>query len=452
MYWTQQNGQWVPGNASNWQAMGDAPPVATVTPTYSAPSTSSYSTPVPEQKRATDQPVMVNPGAPPQIGLQDNWGPNIFSQSNPPPSYSTPIAQAGAAVAPPAPASQPQSLWNVQSATEIGRKLGLLGANEIAQGGLLNTRVQASDPKMQEMFNKIALSMQQGQQPDWSTIGLGGVMPIGQEPLNPWEKEGLSALAQGTTAQNELLQKANDLYAQISQQLNKASTPMSDSDFNALLARYQNPYQQQVVNQSIESIRRDADNARARLMAGSAAFGSSSQDRQLSELERSTQDAVARATSGLNYEGFNNLVSTIENRQNSDRSGALQAASTGLGAASGIANLGQTLRENTIADIMSKIGAGGYVRDYNQQLADKISGEYGRKEGYDSQKLQELMSLLSAFKEGSVNVPPQPNSASNLADKLGSLGQVANYFGTPTVNNLPWTSPGNVNPSGGFYF
>lgn len=108
----------------------------------------------------------------------------------------------------------------------------------------------------------------------------GGVLPVGFiEPLNDWQKAGLSAMAAGT-----------------------AYTDPS---------AYLNPFLEQVLGRTTARLNDQAEEVRKRLMASQGfrkAFGDSSLGVQMSEIDRSLMNAVGDATANLAYTGFNDAV------------------------------------------------------------------------------------------------------------------------------------------------
>lgn len=335
-------------------------------------------------------------------------------------------------------ATLPQNTVTQWAQNTINPSTGLpiLAAGQDATGGVVQNALNAS-PALNAAFTQF--QQQQGVIPSTSsnstldellslitTYGQGGVMPLGFEPLHDWEKSALEALSAGNNAAQASLDKSNEIFAQIKDLLTQNAQPMTDDEFNQLLERYNNPYQEEVVNSTLTDIREQAANARARLTGSSSAgFGSSSLDRQLSELNDSELDAIRRASSGLNYEGFNSLVNTIENRANSNRSTAISAASALAPAAQGIQQSGIYARDTAISDLVNRLNAGKYVRDYNQQLADVASGEIQREQDYPLTQLQTLMNLLQAFQGGAGNaIPAEPNALKRYGDIGVALGDL----------------------------
>jgi hypothetical protein len=284
----------------------------------------------------------------------------------------------------------------------------------------------------------------------------GGVMPVGVlEPFNDWQKQ---AFEQMSTAYNSpWASKAMGAYDQalaysgVPQQTAGMAVPaiqrgmreISDADVNTGIARYMNPYQQQVIDRTTARLNEQGDIVRNRLAgrrAGSSSFGDSSSAIQLAENDKNVLGQVADTTANLNYTGYNNAMGFARDDFNQARTRDFQGAGlfnqtagtqlSNLNSLSQLANLGMAGNQmdvgNRQQNIKNILTAGTAVQDQNQKMLNAVQGEYGRMQGYDKQQLNDLASYLNAF-TSSTSRGATPDS-SNTLGKAGALGMLGVDF------------------------
>jgi hypothetical protein len=139
---------------------------------------------------------------------------------------------------------------------------------------------------------------------------------------------------------------------------------------------YLNPFQQQVIDQTMQELDRRGATAEQNL-AGQAqqagAFGGSRFGVQGAELGRGLQDARAQALTQLNQQNYAQAMQGYQNQMERQRLaglgiGALGQQQAGLGGQ--YAGLGQMEQQLAGQDIQSLLGIGGMQRQREQQILD----------------------------------------------------------------------------------
>lgn len=311
---------------------------------------------------------------------------------------------------------------------------------------------------------------------------MAGVSPIGViEPFNQYQNQGLSELAnfapqptsQGYMIGNQAAyQKAlgqagnlpiaesfaagSDLYNTANQQLRQGTREFGDSDFASGLARYYNPFQEQVIDRSVSRINEQGDMVRNRLMArapGSKSFGASSGAIQMSELDKNLFGQVADTASSLGYQGYNTAAGYARDDFSQARNRNLTAAgqagnmaanrmddgfqgfqglqdlvNTGVNANDAYWRNYQGNVDNAMLGIQNKIAAGGAIQNQNQRMLDAVQGEYGRMEGFDKSQLADLSEFLAPFLQSGTSIGEKAPTTNTLG-KIAGLANVGNSLG-----------------------
>ncbi len=286
----------------------------------------------------------------------------------------------------------------------------------------------------------------------------GGVSPIGAvEPFNDYQRQGITQMAGGAPAMGFM----NGMQQAFQQQLAGAPTGgqiqgylntgnnlmqsgtrgMTDQDFNAGVNRYMNPYQQQVVQNTIGELNRQggiqASNIAGRVQPGQRSFGTTAQGVEQSQLSRNLLDLIAQNTGKLNYQGYTDAANQSVNQFNAERGRDLQGSQIGFGAGfQGLqsltdlinnANTGNMANQRNFAQNTSNtIGAGNLIQNQNQRLLDVVSPQIANRTNFNQQNLTTLKDMLGAFQNSSTGASAgQPTTLS----QLGGLGMTAGSMG-----------------------
>ena len=161
------------------------------------------------------------------------------------------------------------------------------------------------------------------------------------------------------------------------------------------LTQYTNPYETQVVNQSLQDLERARQMQANQLGAqatGAGAFGGSRQAIMESELGRNFLDQSARTASGLRQAGFQNAQQMagqdigygLQGSQNRQAAASTLGQLSNLGFSQGMDLSNQAFQQGTLA------------QGINQALIDASKGQYAGYQGAPSQSLQYINQALGA--------------------------------------------------------
>jgi len=190
--------------------------------------------------------------------------------------------------------------------------------------------------------------------------GIGGYAPW----LN-LAQQGIQAGVAGVTQGQAATQQAQSLLGGV-----------TGAPTQAQLDPYLNPFQQQVIDQTMQELDRRGATAQQDL-AGQAqqagAFGGSRFGVQGAELGRGLQDARAQALTQLNQQNYGQAMQGYQNQMERQRLaglgiGALGAQQAGFGGQ--YADLGAQAQGMAGQDIQSLLGIGGMQRQREQQIFD----------------------------------------------------------------------------------
>ena len=191
----------------------------------------------------------------------------------------------------------------------------------------------------------------------------------------------------------------------------------------ANLQQYTNPYETQVVNQSLADLERSrlmAQNVGGAQASAANAFGGNRQGIAEAETNRAFADQAARTASGLRQTGYQNAQSMARQasiaNQNAGLAGSQQRlnASNQLGS---LSNLGFGMGQ-TIQNRMDQRGA--MQQALQQQLINAGKQQYAGYTGAPAQSLQYLLSAVGgAPPVGSVDKGYEPGLFDYLTLGLG---------------------------------
>lgn len=285
---------------------------------------------------------------------------------------------------------------------------------------------------------------------------IGGVMPVGQvEPLHDYSKTALQTF--GTNEGNPYTSGYMDAftramggagdpskyYNMATDMVTSGAGPVSDADFSRAIARYMNPYTQQVIDASTQSMRDEAARRQAGIMdrrAGSRSFGDTSMGQQLGEIDRGIVRDVGELEANLRSASYGGAV----NQFNQDRANALTGGQVFSGMGSRMfSNLGDVMRfagagnDMRRSGIIDQLNAGMTIQGQNQKVLDVLRPEIYGQTNYQTTNLQNLADMLNAFPGSQVGATP---GTPNTLQTLGGLGMVAgSMWPSSTTTNAPTT-------------
>ena len=195
------------------------------------------------------------------------------------------------------------------------------------------------------------------------------------------------------------------------------------------LQQYTNPYESQVVQQSLDDLERSrlmAQNVGGAQAGAANAFGGSRQGIAEAETNRAFADQAARTASGLRQTGYQNAQQMERQAQMQNQAAGLSGAQQRLNAGSqlgNLSNLGFGMGQ-TIQGRMDQQGA--MQQALNQQLINAAKGQYA---GYTGSPAQSLDYLLRAVGGSPASGQATETYNAGLFDYL-SMGAKA-YAGNP---------------------
>ena len=161
------------------------------------------------------------------------------------------------------------------------------------------------------------------------------------------------------------------------------------------LTKYTNPYETQVVNQSLQDLERARQMQANQLGAQASqagAFGGSRQAIMESELGRNYLDQAARTASGLRQAGFQNA----QQLAGQDIGYGLQGSQNRQAAANTLGNLSNLGFGQGMELSNQAWQQGGLAQGINQMLIDAAKGQYAGYQGAPAQSLQYMTGALGA--------------------------------------------------------
>ena len=283
-----------------------------------------------------------------------------------------------------------------------------------------------------------------------------GVVPMTTEPLHGYEKTGLQQLAgQNTGNLQQVLQQLQGLttnpqsatagymnplaqgYLQEAGGMVRGSTaPITMEQIQGIA----NPYAAGMKENLTEAGRR----ARAIITAnqgtrGARSFGDTSQGQQLG----ATFSEEMKGGREIDYNTFNTALQELARQRGEMQSGgqilgglgstaqsvtssALRDALAAIGGqaevAGGISSLGRQQALDTL-------GAGQYIRDYNQRINDKLEADILADAGYGRQNLSDVLEMLKSTYGGTqYEYTPKANALELAGTGVGILGELAKSF------------------------
>ena len=191
----------------------------------------------------------------------------------------------------------------------------------------------------------------------------------------------------------------------------------------ANLQQYTNPYETQVVNQSLADLERSrlmAQNVGGAQASAANAFGGDRQGIAEAETNRAFAERAARTASGLRQTGYQNAQSMARDAQVRNQAADLSGSTQRLNAANqlgSLSNLGFGMGQ-TIQNRMDQQGA--MQQALQQQLINAGKNQYAGYTGAPAQSLQYLLSAVGgAPPVGSVDKGYEPGLFDYLTLGLG---------------------------------
>jgi len=247
----------------------------------------------------------------------------------------------------------------------------------------------------------------------------GGVRDISVEPLNDWQKTGLSGLAATGNMGLQQFQQGGAMLQALGNQ--QSINPLAQPAFEQMQAaiqtgtqrmtpedvqRYMNPYQQEVIDRMTNNVTEAGQRAMAKLEARDVGRSpnSSSAAIQRGVLGAENIRTLGDQTANLLYTGFNDATKQFNDEQGRFLTGAGLYGNMGTGSqnvtdSSALTGLrvGGALSELGLQGIKNQIGAGTTVQAFNQGLVDRTRSALEGQMGYSDAQLNDLLTRLNAI-------------------------------------------------------
>lgn len=321
--------------------------------------------------------------------------------------------------------------WNVQTATQTGRKLGLLKPGEVAQGGLLAQRAKNRGVDLNP-YMKAANNMGQS--------GLPGVKPLSVASFSEPQKTAIERMTEPSKPVDPRISQTIDRSMQAAEQIRNPYDPESYKQF-------MNPYITDVVDVTADRIRRGFDDARtqAREQIGAAgAFGSTALGQMYGDVAADQERQVADTTANLMASGFDRATANALGLYGTQGQQALAQTGAFGNIAGQLQGADQYQRGIDLGDIQRMFQGGSAIQAQNQAVLDAYFAERERKLNEPVRQAEILRNALVSYPTGqsSTQVVPGNPYLSALGGGLTASRMFPQGFsGGASTPTTVYTSP-----------
>lgn len=283
----------------------------------------------------------------------------------------------------------------------------------------------------------------------YPTNAQGGILPATVEPFNPIQEKGFQmALDQNTknpysdyisSMLQQLLPQAQGMYGQAADFAKQGAGVTFDP---SMATPYLNKYVEQYIDPTVARMRREHDITQSGIKAEASrvgAFGDSGYGVRSSQNDEALNRNVGDFTGQAYYNSYTNALqdamkaaemkaSNLFNGASSLSGTAGNMMSSSLGGLSALGNLGTndlTQYRTAMSDI---VGAGDRVQQQNQNVLNALEGSRQGASNYDWSQIQQLLSILSAYKSGTGVTIPGMNTGEQIGTGIAMAG--------PSIKNL----------------
>jgi hypothetical protein len=261
---------------------------------------------------------------------------------------------------------------------------------------------------------------------------------IADQPFTPYSGQGYAPLSQNQTYSMQAARDLNGAGAPtIDMGINAAGGLLGfnapGGDFSGMISKYQNPYQQEVIDRAM------ADMERQRQIAGvqdnqtataAKAFGGSRHGVADSLTNAAYGRQFGDMVSNLRNQGFNSAASMAAQEAGMNQVGALNSAGVRANAAGMLGQFGQQQFNNALGYTNALAQTGG-IEQQNQQGQNAFDyNEFLRQMGYDTQGQQLINSSLDLLpNQGTTTSTAPSNTTANTLNGIMGIGQTAGMLG-----------------------
>lgn len=280
--------------------------------------------------------------------------------------------------------------------------------------------------------------------------------PALAEPLHQYERAALTGLSNtggldngsmsgAISALQKMLEGNPNFLNQAGQLVTQGTSAITPQQVEEI----RNPYAGALKS----SLSKSAERLRAQLsgdegMRGARSFG----DTATGVRQGMVDEAVIQGEQDIDYKTFADALAQITGQKQRELSGAGIAGGLGSTAANiggNIFNMGSQLKQSRISDLMTQLGAGEYIRGYNQDINNKLENDILASQ---SDPINKILTELKALGAVPASVTPgKQSTVSTLGNAGAALFEMLGGFsggGSGGMNNvnsnpaaaLPWLS------------
>lgn len=337
--------------------------------------------------------------------------------------------------------------WTQDYATQLGRNMGLLGANEIASGGLLTQRAAAAGKT-----GMVEDAWKQRTGYSAPAVNSAGVKPLTTASMNDYQKQSLYKMGQPSAPVNPNI-AAN--YEKAGQAADRAGKAFDAGSYQ----QFMNPYLQEVVSRTQDNIRTSYDTARRGAreeLAAGGGFGSTALGQYYSDINKDQERNIGDTTANLNYQGFNDAMAKALNLYTTGINTDLARSGIYSNLAGGYQNYDNYGRGVAVDDLNRQLFAGDRIQGQNQAELDAYNTERQASNNFPLQAISVLQSILGSYPGGTTTT--QSVSGNPILSGLGGAlvgsrvggavsGGASPYAANPYLTakdysgggNFPWT-------------
>jgi len=291
------------------------------------------------------------------------------------------------------------------------------------------------------------LSVTQGTTPQ------GGFVPMVNTPFTQSQNQALGML-ENVPYNNPFLGWAGGLMQQMGNQgMGDYSkyVPMANREFDpsTMIDPYMNPYIQKVIDPALARIREEQAGNLNDIGSEASRVGAFGGAREGVErgISRGRYDQNTQETLGnLYYGGFRDAIGNALGQFNQERGRNLNTAQMGLGAAqtgaAGASSIGNQQIGNYRQAAQDMLSAGTVRQTQQQKDLDAVNNEIAKQQGFDMNRLQQLLGILGGLPNSNANstTKPAPSWANviggTLAGNSDAIGNVVSQlFGMDGVKS-----------------
>lgn len=252
--------------------------------------------------------------------------------------------------------------------------------------------------------------------------------------LTPEQEAGIAGVTSAQGVAQPAFGQAKDLWGQ------SASSIAPDQFSSDAIAKFLNPFQQQVTDATLANTaendrRQQQDLTGKAIMSG--AWGGDRAGVAKAELARQQKLGADTTLANLNMQNFNQALQTFQQQQGVNLGAAQNDAQRAAQAASGFANLGTTQQDSQLKDAAALMQAGGLRQQTEQAGLTADYDQFLQEQAYPFMSQGWLANLLtgvgSSAGSTSSGLTKSSGGDSGIGQAIGAAASVASLFSDERV-------------------